>query len=80
MTDEDVTPVTRNVRRVPEEAKLLTDLLVSAAMIYYVTHPECIDTLKDHAKEWWGKLVHQVSVWAAQQDIRSLPETDEMFE
>lgn len=78
MTDEDVTPVTRNKRRAPEEVKLLFDLAASAAMIYYVTHPDCLDNLGDKTRAIWGKFVHRVSVWTARQDIRSLPETEEI--
>lgn len=76
MTDDDVTPVTRNRKRPPEEVKLVIDLVASAAMIYYVTHPDCLEGLHDKARRGWSKVVHHVSVWAARQDIRSLPETD----
>lgn len=78
MTDPDVTPVTRNKGRLPDEVKVIIDLAASAAMIYYVTHPECLDNLGEKMGRVWGKVVHRVSVWAARQDIRSLPETDEI--
>lgn len=77
MNDPDVTRVTRNRRTVPPEIKLVVDIIVSAAMIYYVTHPDCIETGRTAARRHWSKVVHRVSVWTARQDIRSLPETDE---
>ena len=77
MTDDDVTPVTRNRKRAPDELKLMIDLVASAAMIYYVTHPDCLDNLGEKARHAWRRIIHHVSVWAARQDIRSLPETDE---
>lgn len=80
MTDPDVTPVTRNGRHVPDELKLAFDLLATAAMIYYVTHPDAPDRLRDTVATAWSKFVHKVSIWAARQDIRTLPETDEVPE
>lgn len=77
MNDDDVTHVTRNRKRVPPELKVVIDLAASVAMIYYVTHPDCLDSLGDTARSYWSKLRHHVSVWSARQDIRTLPETDE---
>ena len=76
MNEEDVTHVTRNHRHVPEEVKLLIDLAASAAMFYYVTHPECIDEITTYVKRKWTQFVHAVSVWNTQQEIRNLPETE----
>lgn len=76
MNEDDVTHVTRNSGKGHEELKLFIDLLASAAMLYYVTHPEMFDGLGDKARHQWGRFVHQVSIWTARQDIRSLPETD----
>lgn len=76
MNDDDVTPVTRN-RSIPPEVKLAIDLLTSAAIIYYVTHPDCLDQLKGATLRHWSRVMHHLSVWTARQDIRSLPETDE---
>jgi hypothetical protein len=75
MTDEDVTHVTRNSKGLPPELKVVIDLVTGIAMIYYVTHPDCLDNLGDTARRYWDKFVHHVSVWAARQDIRTLPET-----
>jgi hypothetical protein len=77
MTRDDVTHVTRNRREVPPELKLLIDLVASAAVIYYATHPACLDDIGTTARRQWGKVRHRVSVWTTRQDIRSLPETDE---
>lgn len=76
MNDEDVTRVTRNAKSSHDELKLIVDLVASAAMIYYVTHPNALDNLRDVARAQWSRFVHRVSVWTARQDIRSLPETD----
>lgn len=77
MTDDDVTPVTRNKRRTPDELKLVIDLFATAGAIYYVTHPDCLSQLREKTHEVASRVAHRVSVWAARQDIRSLPETDE---
>lgn len=77
MNDDDVTRVTRNDKNDHPELKLLADLVVGMAMLYYATHPDCLDNLGDVARRHWSKFVHQVSVWTARQDIRTLPETDE---
>lgn len=77
MTDEDVTDVTRNKKRLWPEVKVAIDLIASAAMIYYATHPDCLDGLGDKVKQYWEKLRHQMSVWATRQSIRTLPETEE---
>lgn len=76
MNEQDVTRVTRNRRSVPPEVKLLVDIIASIAMIYYVTHPDCIDGVRPAIRKHWSRVVHRVSVWTATQDIRSLPETD----
>lgn len=77
MSADDVTHVTRNKRRVPPELKLILDLVTSAALLYYATHPDCLDGLGDKLRPYRDRFVHHVSVWAARQDIRSLPETDD---
>jgi hypothetical protein len=74
---QDVTPVTRNKQGWREEIKLLLDLLSMAATVYYLSHPDCLDDMREKVSEWRGKVVHKVSVWTARQDIRSLPETDD---
>lgn len=76
MTDEGVTHVTRNQRALPPEVKLVIDLLASAGMLYYVTHPDMFDDLGATVRVYWGKLTHRVSIWSARQEIRTLPETD----
>lgn len=76
MNDEDVTHVTRNEKGHPE-LKLLIDLVTSAALLYYATHPDCLDGVGDNLRKQWGKVVHRLSVWATYASIRSLPETDE---
>lgn len=75
MNDEDVTHVTRN-HSVPPEIKLIIDLTASAAMIYYATHPDCLDDLRPKMQGYWDRFVHRVSIWVTRQDIRSLPEID----
>lgn len=77
MNDQDVTPVTRNKRTLPPEVKLAVDLIASVAMIYYVTHPDCLEKGRDAARIYLARIRHRVSVWSATQDIRSLPEVDE---
>lgn len=76
MTDDDVTRVTRNDKRPTEEIKLAIDLIASAAMIYYVTHPDCLDDIGAAVKVRWARFMHAVSVWNTRQAIRSLPETE----
>lgn len=77
MSDEDVTHVTRNRRTVPPELKLVIDLVASVAVMYYATHPDCLDGAREVVARRWQRIVHRVSVWAATQDIRSLPETED---
>lgn len=75
MTDEDkqeVTLVTRN----DSGWKLLLDLGMTAAAFYYISHPDCIENLKERASLQWQRLIHKVSVWQTAQAIESLPETD----
>lgn len=89
MNDEDVTPVTRNEETPPKaltpgrrrtlapELKLVVDTAVGIAMIYYITHPDCLEKGREVVKQYWTRVVHRVSIWTAQQDIRSLPQVDD---
>ena len=77
MNNEDVTHDTRNHQTAYAEIKLVVDLLASAALIYYATHPDCLSDVGEHTRRLWGKVVHHVSVWVTRQNIRNLPETDE---
>lgn len=75
MNPEDVTLVTRNDRY--PEWRLLLDALGWVGIVYLWTHPDAFDTMCETAGRYWTRFVHTVSVWAARQDIRSLPETEE---
>lgn len=75
MTPEDVTPVTRNDKYA--ELKLVVDLLMWAGSMYLLFHPDTFDRFSDAVQRRWKQMVHKVSIWAARQDIRSLPETEE---
>lgn len=75
MTEQDVTDVTRNAKHV--EIKLALDLAAWVATLYFITHPDAFDILPSIAKKLWWRTVHNLSVWTARQDIRSLPETEE---
>lgn len=80
MNEEDVTHVTRNKKRDYSELKLVIDIVTGIGALYIMTHPEALDDLLTNANSMARriatKLAHQVSVWAARQDIRNLPETD----
>lgn len=79
MTPEDVTDVTGNKQRrsVPPELKLLIDFAASAALLYYATHPDCLDGISDRLRAYRDRAAHKMSVWATWWSIRSLPETDQ---
>lgn len=77
MNDDDVTHVTRNKRDLPPEVKLVVDVIVMVGTIYYLTHPDCLDTFGELVKREWKRVWFTVSVGKAQHEIRSLPEVDD---
>lgn len=80
MSDEDVTHVTRNGKD-HAELKLAIDLLTSAALLYYATHPDCLDGIGDVIRDKWqtfrAKVSYLNAVMRTKQGIDTLPETDE---
>jgi len=71
-------PDTQKIQLVKDNRQVFADLVIGGlglAYLYVATNPDVAERLTTFYEKCKSKVIHRISVWAARDAIRNLPET-----